>query len=124
MAGEIFRGVSEAGHVLARQVDAAFAEIDGEVLPEVRELERGADVVGARLALGVGVAEEVQHEVADRVRGVHAVVHELVERREAGEAHVHAERGEQPLKRLDRDRERPHGVGERDEDRDDRDCPR
>jgi hypothetical protein len=44
-------------------------------------LQPGADLVREHRPLTVEAAEEVQHEVADRVRGVAAVAEELVERR-------------------------------------------
>src|SRR5207249_8735607 len=46
----------EAIQVLLRDVDAAARQVAGHVLPEVGELERGADVVRARLARRGAVA--------------------------------------------------------------------
>src|SRR5207244_11853507 len=117
MAREIVGAVAEASHVIARQVDAALVEVDRQILPEVRQLQRRADVVGTRLPLGIAIAEQRQHQVPDRIGGMYAIVEEVVERREAGKPYVHAKRGEEAAKRLDRYGELTHGLGERNEDR-------
>ena len=63
------------------QVDPAALEVARHVLPAVGELERGADLVGARLALRVAVPEQPEHDAADRVRRAAAVLEQVRERR-------------------------------------------
>ena len=63
-----FFGLKEDGSFYA-----ALPVVDGHVLPEVCQLQRGASVVGKLLALSVAIAAEVQHEMSHRVRGIHAV---------------------------------------------------
>ncbi len=62
------------GGDVERDVDAAFFEIARDVLPEIRELERGAGAVGEMLAFGVAIAAEIENEAADGIRGIDAVV--------------------------------------------------
>ena len=54
---QILDAHAEARHVLARQIDAPLLEIDRDVLPEVRELQAAAHLVGETLAPEVAIAE-------------------------------------------------------------------
>ena len=71
----------------------------GDVLPVLGELQRGADAVGERDPVGRRRAEDVQDELADRVRREVAVVDELVERLVRGLPLVAPVRLDQPLER-------------------------
>jgi len=62
--GEVSFGHSELTQVFERQIDSAFGVVDGNVLPEVRELQGGAGVIGKLLALGVVITTEVENEMA------------------------------------------------------------
>src|SRR6185503_16480745 len=57
----------EARHVRARKEHASALEVTREILPEIRELERGAH--GVRLFEGRRIVDRVEreHEPADRV---------------------------------------------------------
>ena len=55
-----------------------FFEVARNVLPEIRQLQRGAGVIGKLLALGVAVAAEIQHQAAHRIRRIHAVIEHSV----------------------------------------------
>jgi len=80
--GERVPATREAIEVLCRDVHAAPIEVAGHVLPEVRQLEGGADVVGARLPLGIAVPEESEHDTPDRVRRAATVLENVREGRE------------------------------------------
>ena len=45
-AGDGFHAYAEAIHVVARNIDTAFGEIDAHILPEVGELQGRAGQVG------------------------------------------------------------------------------
>ena len=68
LAGDIVFGDVEAAQILEREIDAVFRVVDGDVLPEIGELKRGAGEIGKALALGVAVSAEVEHEVSDWIR--------------------------------------------------------
>ena len=72
-----FRDFMRGGDV-ERDVNASLFEVARDVLPEIRELQRGAGCVGELLALRVAVAAEVEGKVADRIRGVNAIVEDGV----------------------------------------------
>ena len=93
-----------------RQINTAFLPIHSHVLPEVDELESGADAVALRQAERVGVAVEVQEQTADGVGAAAGIVHQLAEVLVAGFHYVLAEGGEQVVERLKRQLERPDGF--------------
>ena len=74
----IFGGKTMAREEIERNVDSVFLEIARDVLPEIRELQRGASGVGKCLALGVAVAAQIEHEAANRIRGIAAVTEHVV----------------------------------------------
>ena len=78
-----------------RHVEPAARPVDGEVLPEVGELQRGADRVGPAVEPLVVVAEQAQHQSSDRIRRPPAVVVDLGPRAIAGDGHVLPERRQQ-----------------------------
>jgi len=63
--------------VVLRDIDAAFLPIDGNVLPKVDELQRGADAVALGDADFVGLSVQVQHNAPDRIGGTAAVVNQV-----------------------------------------------
>src|SRR6202035_1230886 len=71
------------GGGIERDVHATFLEVAGDVLPKVRELQRGASGVGKKLALFVPIAAEIQDQAADRVRRIRAIVQDRVPARVA-----------------------------------------
>src|SRR5206468_1898086 len=110
--------LGEAIQVLLRHVDAAAPQVARHVLPEVGELERGANVVRARLALRVAVAEEREHDAPDRVGRAAAVREDVGEGREGGRVArgIAPEGGEQVAQRLERQVAARDRVAERQED--------
>ena len=92
--------------------------VDGQVLPEVGQLQRRAQRVGTldRDVLAP-VAGEAQHQPADRVRRSAAVVEHVRPRRVARGGDVLAERAQQIVEQLDRQVELLTGVGQRGEHR-------
>ena len=77
------------------KIDAAFGVVDGDVLPEVCQLQRGAGVVGKLLALGIAITAEVEHEMADGIGGVTTVGKHVGEGLEASDGLILAEGAEE-----------------------------
>ena len=71
---------AEAAQVFERKINSSFGKVRAHVLPEVRQLQRGASVIGKLLALGIAVSAEIQHQVADRIRRIPAIAQQIVER--------------------------------------------
>jgi hypothetical protein len=104
-APERFEAPPETIEVFERDVDAvALGEVGAHVLPEVRQLEGGAHVIGARRALVVTMAEETEHDAADRVGGAPAVLEDVGEGGEpaARAGGVAPERRQEVAERLER----------------------
>src|SRR5947199_4469006 len=116
--GERLAAPGETREVLLRQVNAPTVEVARHVLPEVRQLERRADVVRAALARGVAMAEEREHEPADGVGRAAAVAEQVGEGGEATglAGGVAAERLEEVVEGLERQRAGGDRVAERQED--------
>ena len=63
--------------IVARHVEAALRAVPLEVLPEVRELQRGADRVRRGVEPSLAVAGDAQHQPADRIGRSPAVVEQV-----------------------------------------------
>ncbi len=59
--------------ILQRKIDPAFGVIDGDVLPEVRQLQCRAGVVRKLLPLGVAIAAHVEHQMSNGIGGILAI---------------------------------------------------
>ena len=104
--------------VLEREVDAAELEIARHVLQEVDELQPGADVVARGDELGLAVqAKQAEHEAADGVGRVAAVLLQVVPGLVLGDALIHPVRLDQSQERLARKRELVDGRRKRLQDR-------
>ena len=113
----MFFGDVEVLHVLGGDVDSvAFEDVASDVLPEVDELECGADFVGEGLAVGVAVAAHVEDDSSDGVGGFGAVVEELVEGLIAGEGLVLFEGLDEIVEGFDGDVVALDGLAESGED--------
>ena len=88
--------------------------IHSDVLPEVRQLQRGAGVVGELLPFRVAVTAQVEHKVTDRICRVLAISQQVVEARIAGDDLVLTKRCQQVGKLMLRDIEFPHRLAQRD----------
>lgn len=71
--GQIGLRDMEPGHVLGGQIDPVAAEVLGDVLEMLDDLQGGADGVGAADAFGAGGAGDLQDQPAHRVGGELAV---------------------------------------------------
>ena len=112
---QIFLGDRVLAQVFVRQIDSAFGVVDGYILPEVRQLECGASVIGKLLALGILITAKVEHKMADRVRGVTAVGQDVVESFEPGDTLILAEGDEEVGEFMLRDRKLFDGLSQGDE---------
>ena len=101
--------------VFERQIDSAFGVVDGYVLPEVRQLQCGAGVIGKLLALGIAITAKVEHKMSDRIRGVTAVGQDVVESFEAGDSLILAEGDEEVREFMFRNLELFDGFSQGDE---------
>src|SRR5205085_6319137 len=90
----------------------AFVIVGADVLPEIRELQRGAGEIGKLLALRITISAEIEHEMADRIGGVAAVSEQVVEGFVARDGLVLAEGGEQIGELMPRNVEFADGAGE------------
>ncbi len=81
--------------VILGQIHPVLFEIDADVLPEIRELQPGADVIGEKVQLFLAMTVQQQDQPADRVRAATAIVEHLRKIRVAPLDHVLLERGEQ-----------------------------
>ena len=113
-ARSVERGHAEHAPVLEREVDAAELEIARHVLQEVDELQPGADVVARGDELGLVVeAQQAEHEAADGVGRVAAVLLQVVPGLVLGDALIHPVRLDQSQERLARKRELVDGRRKR-----------
>ena len=67
----------------ARKIDAAFLEIDRDVLPEIRELQSAAHEIRKPLALGVAIAEKIQHQASHRIGRITRIAEQIIDGLEA-----------------------------------------
>ena len=72
-------GDAETSQVVLRKVNAPLVPVDGDVLPEIGELQAGADRVGLRPGRVVIDAVEVEQQASDRIRRPRAIIPEVGE---------------------------------------------
>ncbi len=99
-----------------RHVEPAALPVDGEVLPEVGELQRRADGIGPAVEPRIVVAEEPQHEPPHGIGRPAAVVVHLRPGGVARDRDVLAEGEQQRLEERNRQAARPDGVADSEED--------
>src|SRR5262249_11277773 len=98
-------GAARSRH-LPRHVDAAAAVVDAEVLPEVRELQSGAEAVGRLVQRRVVIAGDTEHESANRIRRSAAVVEHVAPGGVAIGRDILTERAHEIVEERDGQRER------------------
>ena len=108
-------GAARVEH-LARHVEPPGAPVAAEVLPEVRQLQRGAQRVRRSIERLVAVAGDAQHEASDRIRRSPAVVEHVGPRGVAIRRGILTERAQQIVEERERQIERSNRVAERRED--------
>ena len=86
---------AEAPQILQRKINPSLVIVHAHVLPEIRQLQRGASVVGKPLPLGIAIAAQVQHQMPHRIRRIAAVAQQIVERLVAADTLILPERGQQ-----------------------------
>ena len=101
--GEIGVGDREPAQVLLGQIHPSERQVARRILEEVHELQAGAHVVAARHELGIaGAAVDAEHEPADGIGGVRAVVADVGPGLVPGRALVDPVRLDQARERLPR----------------------
>jgi hypothetical protein len=117
LAGRVVDGDAVRGAIGQRQIEAPARDVHRQVLPEVDELQRGADGVAFGQGRGCAHAVQVQQQAAHRVGRAPAVVQQRglvgVGGAGVGHAHVLLEGGEQIEQRRLGQLERPHLGGQR-----------
>ena len=58
--------------------------IDGDILPEVRQLQGRAGVIGKLLALPSRISAQIQHQMSHRIGRIAAVAQQIVESLDSG----------------------------------------
>ena len=104
-------------HVVGRQVDTACQPIAFHVLPEVDQLQSGADRVGKGHPLGVAAAFELQDDSPHGIGRAATVVEEGRAVEVAGDRLILLESIEQIGKQRDREPGLPNRLGERHKNR-------
>ena len=99
-------GDAEAPQIVLRKINAPLAPVDGDVLPEIGELQAGADRIGLRARRVVIDPVEVKQQTSDRVRRTRAIVADLGEIGVARLDDILPERGQQRAQRSERQRVR------------------
>ena len=97
---QIFDRIIVFGKNIERQIHAIFFQIDDHVLPEIGQLQRGAGGVRQFLARRVAIAAQTQHQPADGIRRIAAVLEQLFEILVAGDLLVLLERLDQIVERF------------------------
>src|SRR6516164_3290748 len=113
LVGQVLLGNAEAGEIFERKIDAAFLEVDGNILPEIGELQCGASEVGKLLAFRIVVAAQVEHKMTHGVGRVLAVAEQVGEAWIAGDNLVLAKGLKKIRKLMPRDTELLHGFAQR-----------
>ena len=118
--GDDLVGHAEAAHVFLRDIDSALEVVDADVLPEVGELQAGAGCVGKFeilfSRLGGHFSAGVEHQAADGIGRVAAVVDHAVHGFVARNTLVLAKSDEQIGERLLGNGAGADGFRKRDED--------
>ena len=102
---------------LARHVEPADPPVVAEVLPEVGQLQRGAQRVRRSIERVVAVAGDAQHETADRIGRSTAVIQHVAPRGVAGRHGILTERAHEIVEQRDGQVERPDRVADRGQNR-------
>ena len=68
---------AEMREIGLRQIDAILRPVDGDVLPEIDQLQRRANAVGTTQIIVTGTPDEMQHQPSDRVGRTAAVVEQF-----------------------------------------------
>ena len=108
--GDLCFAYFEFFQVVLRDIDTASLPIDGNILPKVDELQRGADTVTLGDADFVGLSVKVQHNASDWIGGTAAVVDQVAKILITGFDNILTECGQKIVKRLQRQLERSDGF--------------
>src|SRR5258708_19145417 len=113
---DVFFGHAEVAQIFKRKIDASFAVVNGNVLPEIGELQRGAGAVRKLLAFGVTVAAEVEQKMSNRIGGITAIAQNVGESVKARDGLVLTKSNQQIGKFVFRNIALANRLRERDED--------
>src|SRR5690242_18636722 len=76
---QIVDRVAVARHHIQRNVYTVLQQVDRDILPEIGKLQGRTGGIGETLSFGVRIPAEIEHQPADRVRGIPAISEELFE---------------------------------------------
>ena len=71
---------SRRSHRILWNVNASPSEVLTNILPEVRQLQRAASVIGEREPFRIAVAARIEHQLSNRVGGVAAIAQKVIHR--------------------------------------------
>ena len=114
--GQVFVGDAMPAQVFLGQVDAVLVPVEAHVLPEIDQLQAGADGVGLFQVLRAGGVEQMQHQPADRIGRARAVVQQRGVILVARDGDVLFEGRQQVVERRDRQLVARDGGRQRPED--------
>ena len=98
--------------VVDRHVEAAARPVLRQVLPEIRQLQRGAHRVRGEVERRIVVAGDAEHEPSHRVGRSRAIVDQALPRRIPLDGHVLPEGADQIVEQLDRQPVPPNRVAQ------------
>ena len=89
-SAEITLSIPKTVKIFKRDVDPPLCHVDRNILPEICELEPGADTIGERNSCIIRLPENVEHKLADRIRRVIAVFKQFCEVTKGPFRYVHS----------------------------------
>ena len=104
-------------HCVTRNVDAPPREVLTNVLPEVRQLQCAARLIGKRESFRIAIAACIQHQSPDRVGGITAIRQNTLHRCIPRDRLILPEGGQQIIEWLFRNITHADRLSQRNEDR-------
>ena len=111
-------GHAEPLHRIRRQIDAvALQDIAPDILPEIRQLQRAARLIGKQLPTFIAISAEIEHQSPDWIGAAAAIIEDFAECRIAENTLILLECVDEIEKRLGRKIAAADRAGEGDENR-------
>lgn len=108
----IIRSETEAMHILEWQIESRLAPVDGDVLPEIHQLQSRTQCIGRCSCPAVQPSEQRKHDASDGICRTTAIIEELIEGFVLLLLRIAHEGVEQVVKQLFRNTEAMNGIAE------------